>query len=54
VAGLTAQNIVIATLQQDKAGVYVRSAVPKAGKFVLTLSANAPTGGLKVGWFVLS
>jgi len=51
---MTNQDIVIATPQQDVAGVDVRSVVPLAGKFKITIGAPAPTGGLKIGWFVLT
>ena len=45
--------MVLATAQQSK-DVYVKAAVPGAGKFTIQLTAKAPTGGLKVAYFVLN
>jgi hypothetical protein len=53
VAGVTTASMILATSQQNK-GVYVRAAVPGTGSFTIRLTANAPTGGLKVAYFVLN
>ncbi len=52
-AGVTKSSLVLATAQQDNA-VYVRSAVPGNGQFTIHLTGPAPTGGLKVSYFVLN
>jgi hypothetical protein len=52
-AGVTASSMVLATAQQAKA-VYVKAVVPAAGSFKIFLTGNAPTGGLKVAYFVLN
>jgi hypothetical protein len=52
-AGVTAASMVLATSQQNK-GVYVRAAVPGTGSFTIRLTGNAPTGGLRVAYFVLN
>ncbi len=52
-AGVTKASMVLATAQQDGA-VYVRSAVPGNGQFTIHLTGPAPTGGLKVSYFVLN
>jgi hypothetical protein len=46
---------VLATLQQNLSGVYVRAAVPNiaAGSFTVYLS-KAPSASAKVAWFVVS
>ncbi len=52
---LTAASLVLATLQQDRAGVYVRSAVPNvsASSFTIHLS-KAVTANSNVAWFVVN
>jgi hypothetical protein len=52
---LTAASLVLATLQQNLSGVYVRSAVPDipASSFTVHLS-KAVTTGAKVAWFVVN
>jgi hypothetical protein len=45
--------MVLATSQQN-ATVFVRSAVPASGSFTIRLSGAAPSGGLKVAYFVLN
>ncbi len=52
-AAVTKASMVLATAQQDNA-VYVRSAVPGNGQFTVHLTGPAPTGGLKVSYFVLN
>jgi hypothetical protein len=52
-SGVTKASMVLATAQQDGA-VYVRSAVPGNGQFTVHLTGPAPTGGLKVSYFVLN
>jgi hypothetical protein len=52
-AGVTTASMVLATSQQN-ATVFVRSAVPASGSFTIRLSGAAPTGGLKVAYFVLN
>jgi hypothetical protein len=51
----TAASLVLATLQQDRAGIWVRSAVPKvtASSFTVHLS-KAVTASTKVAWFVVN
>lgn len=52
---LTPASLVLATLQQDHAGVWVRSAVPNAAgsSFTVHLS-KAPPAGTSVAWFVVN
>jgi hypothetical protein len=52
-AGVTTSSMVLATAQQVKT-VFVKAAVPGSGSFTIRLTANAPTGGLKVAYFVLN
>jgi hypothetical protein len=52
-ARVTTSSMVLATAQQS-AGVYVKAAVPNNGSFTIRLTGNAPTGGLKVAYFVLN
>jgi hypothetical protein len=52
-AGVTTASMILATSQQNK-GVYVKAAVPGTGSFTIRLTGNAPTGGLKVAYFVLN
>ena len=52
-AGVTTASMVLATAQQSKT-VSVKAAVPAAGSFKIVLTGNAPTGGLKVAYFVLN
>jgi hypothetical protein len=51
--GVTTSSMVIATAQQSLS-VYVKAAVPASGSFKLVLTGNAPSGGLKVAYFVLN
>src|SRR5262249_49388000 len=46
-------NMVLATLQQNIAGVSVMNAVPGTGSFTIHLSKAAPKSGAKVAYFVL-
>jgi hypothetical protein len=52
---LAAASLVLATLQQNLAGVYVRAAVPNAGasSFTVYLS-KAPSVSTKVAWFIVN
>lgn len=52
---LTSASLVLATLQQDRAGVWVRSAVPNiaASSFTVHLS-KAVTASITVAWFVVN
>jgi hypothetical protein len=52
-AGLTTASMVLATSQQNST-IFVRSAVPVSGSFTIRLNGVAPTGGLKVAYFVLN
>jgi hypothetical protein len=52
-SGVTTSSMVIATAQQS-ASVHVKAAVPAAGSFTIYLTGNAPSGGLKVAYFVLN
>ena len=50
---LTAASLVLATLRQDVAGVWVRSAVPNVAGSSFTVHLNtAVTASTKVAWFV--
>jgi hypothetical protein len=52
-AQLTANSVVIATLQANIAGVFVASAVPHVAAGTVTINLNqAVTQHVKVGWFV--
>jgi hypothetical protein len=53
--GLTPASLVLATLRQDRAGIWVRSAVPDiaARSFTVHLS-KAVTSSAKVAWFVVN
>lgn len=55
VVALTSASLVRATLQQDRAGVWVRSVVPKvsAGSFTVHLS-KAVSARTTVAWFVVN
>jgi len=52
---LTAASLVLATLQQDKTGLYVRSAVPNVAgsSFTINLSKSV-TASITVAWFVVN
>jgi len=52
-AGVTTSSMVLATAQQN-ASAHVKAAIPGSGSFTIRLTANAPTGGLKVAYFVLN
>jgi hypothetical protein len=52
---LSAGSLVLATLQQDRAGVYVRSAVPNIAKHSFTIQLNkAVTKATTVAWFIVN
>jgi hypothetical protein len=52
---LTAASLVLATLQQNVAGVYVRAAVPSVSGSSFTVYLNkAVPAGTKVAWFVVN
>ena len=53
VAGVTTASLVLATAQQ-RAGVSVRAAVAATDAFTVYLTGNAPTGGLRVAYFVIN
>jgi hypothetical protein len=52
---LTWASLVLATLQQDRSGVWVRSAVPNitASSFTIHLS-KVVSSGTKVAWFIVN
>jgi hypothetical protein len=52
---LTPDSLVLATLQQVEAGIYVAGVVLSVAnsKFTISLS-QAPTGALKVAWFIVN
>lgn len=52
---LTAQSLVMATVQQNVPGIYLRAAVPNpaASSFTIYLSGNAPTA-TTIAWFVVN
>jgi hypothetical protein len=52
-AGVTAASYIIATLQTNKAGIYVRAVVPASGKFTIYLS-KASTSTIVVGYLVVN
>lgn len=48
-------SLVLATLQQDRSGVYVRSAAPNATGDSFTIKLNKAVGSdTKVGWFIVN
>ena len=48
-------SLVLATLQQDRSGVHVRSAVPNAAGDSFTIRLNKAVGSAtKVGWFIVN
>jgi len=52
---LTAASLVLATLQRDKAGLWVRSAVPNvAGSSFAVHLSKAPSASTKVAWFIVN
>ncbi len=52
---LTSASLVLATLQQLEAGVYVVAVVQSVANSKFTIVLNqAPTGNLKVAWFVVN
>jgi len=52
---LTSASLVLATLQQVQAGVYVAGVVPSPANSRFTIRLNqAPTVNLKVAWFVVN
>src|SRR5215472_14616978 len=52
---LTAASLALATLQQDRAGVYVRSAVPNVTGSSFTIHLNkAVSASTSVAWFVVN
>jgi hypothetical protein len=51
--GVTSASMVLATAQQAKSA-HVKAAVPGSGSFTIRLTGKAPTGGLKVAYFVLN
>ena len=52
-AALSANSIVLATLQANVSGVFVASAVPHVGAKTITINLNkAVAQNVKVGWFV--
>ena len=53
VSGLTSSNLVIATLQTHRTGVYVAAAVPTTGRFTLYLN-KAVTATTYFAWVVLN
>ena len=52
-AGVTTASMILATAQQNTTRL-VKAAVPGTGSFVIKLNGTAPTGGLKVAYFVLN
>ena len=52
---LTAASLVLATVQQNLSGVYVRAAVPNvAGDSFTVYLSKAPSVSAKVAWFVVN
>jgi hypothetical protein len=55
IAPLTAASLVLATVQQNLSGVYVRAAVPNvAGNSFTVYLSKAPSVSAKVAWFVVN
>ena len=52
-ARVTTASMVLATAQQSST-VYVKAVIPASGSFSIRLTGNAPSGGLKVAYFVLN
>jgi hypothetical protein len=50
---VSSEMIVLATIQELQAGVYLAAAKPGSGKFTISLN-KAATADLPVGWFVIS
>ena len=51
--GCTASTLIIAVLAQNRAGRYVRAAVPESGKFTIYLNQNVGSA-TKVSWIALT
>lgn len=51
--GVSSNSMILVTAQQASS-VSVKAAVPSSGSFTIYLTGNAPTGGLKVAYFVLN
>ena len=52
---LTTSSLVLAALQQLEAGVYVVAVVQSVANSKFTIVLNqAPTGALKVAWFIVN
>jgi hypothetical protein len=52
---LTTASLVLATLQQNLSGVYVRSAVPNVADSSFTINlSKAPSATANVAWFVVN
>jgi len=52
---LTSSSLVLATMQQDRTGVYVRSAVPNAAASSFTIHlSKAVTVSTSVAWFLVN
>jgi hypothetical protein len=52
VSGMTAANIVLATIQNPQDGIFIEGAAAGSGGFTVTLSGTTE-GSIKVGWLVL-
>jgi hypothetical protein len=53
VPGMTASNIVLATIQNPQDGIFLEGAAAGSGGFTVTLSASTESS-VKVGWMVLN
>ena len=51
-AGVTTASYVVATLQTNRAGVWIQAVLPAAGKFTVYLN-KATVNPAKVAWFVI-
>jgi formate/nitrite transporter FocA (FNT family) len=52
---LTSASLVLAILRQDRAGVWVRSAVPNVAGSSFTVHLNkAPSASMSVAWFIVN
>jgi hypothetical protein len=52
-SGTTGNSMILAIAQQN-ANVFVKATVPGSNTFTIYLTGNAPSGGLKVAYFVLN
>jgi hypothetical protein len=56
IAGVTASSMVLATIQQNKSGYWIRAAVPGSGKITIYLNkaTTDTSGSVKIAYLVMS